>query len=157
MTQDQVNTLNTGEESFTYSEKKIRRLTLCVLLVGAHSLTLGSYIFFFTDAFYNFFFGIDAENPFLVKQAGLFLFCLGLFYLLPITDLLNKHRVVDLIITTKVLAVLFLINSAWLVAKPEPIYLAALGDAIMATLLIFCSLTAGVFLKKSRKIDIINS
>lgn len=156
MNHERTDTLEKLAESFPCSAKKIKRLRLCVLLVGVHSLALGSYIFFFTDAFYNFFFGIDAENPFLVKQAGLFLFCLGLFYLLPINDLLNRHRVVDLIITTKVLAVLFLINSAWLVSKPGPIYLAALGDAIMATLLIFCSLTAGQFMKKSRQIEVIN-
>jgi len=91
---------------------------------------------------------VEVDNLFLIKQAGLFLFCLGLFYMVPIRDLVNKHRIVDLIIVTKVLAVLFLITNAWLVAKPGPILLAALGDGIMGTLLIFCSLTAGLFLKK---------
>lgn len=148
---DQGDTLNTVTEALPRVAKKTHRLSVCVFLVGLHSLTLGSFIFFFTDAFYNFFFGVDVDNPFLVKQAGLFLFCLSLFYLVPLTDLQNKHRMVDLIIVTKVLAVLFLVNSAWLVPRPGPIFLAAAGDALMATLLIFFSLTAGLLLKKEQR------
>ncbi len=150
MNQDHIGTLAAVEESAPDVDKRIKRLGVCVFLVGLHSLTLGSFIFFFTDAFYKFFFGVEVDNLFLIKQAGLFLFCLGLFYMVPIRDLVNKHRIVDLIIVTKVLAVLFLVTNAWLVAKPGPILLAALGDGIMGTMLIFCSLTAGLFLKKER-------
>lgn len=150
MNHDHIGTLNAVEKSAPDDDKNIKRLGVCVFLVGLHSLTLGSFIFFFTDAFYKFFFGVEVDNLFLIKQAGLFLFCLGLFYMVPIRDLANKHRIVDLIIVTKILAVLFLVTNAWLVAKPGPILLAALGDGIMGTLLIFCSLTAGLFLKKER-------
>ncbi len=149
MNHDQAGTLDTVEEPIPDATRKTKRLGLCVFLVGLHSLTLGAFIFFFTDAFYTFFFGVAVDNPFLVKQAGLFLFCLGMFYLVPLTDLQNKHRLVDLIILTKVLAVLFLVTSAKLVALPGPIFLAAAGDAIMGSLLLFCSLTAGLFLKKA--------
>jgi hypothetical protein len=151
MNHDQVSALDTIEEPFPYAARKVKRLGLCVFLVGVHSLTLGSFIFFFTDAFYTFFFGVKVDNPFLIKQAGLFLFCLGLFYLVPLTDMQNKHRVVDLIIVTKVLAVLFLVTSAKLVALPGPIFLAAAGDAIMGILLIFCSLKAGLLFKKAQR------
>lgn len=151
MNHEQVDTLDRVEVPFLHADKKVKRLGLCVFLVGLHSMILGSFIFFFTDAFYSFFFGVHVDNLFLVKQAGLFLFCLSLFYLIPITDLQNKHRIVDLIIVTKVLAVLFLLTSAKLVALPGPIYLAAAGDAIMGTLLIFCSLTAGLFMKKANR------
>jgi len=153
MNHEQVGTLDVVEEPFPQAAKQIKRLGLCVFLVGLHSLALGSFIFFFTDAFYTFFFGVPVDNPFLIKQAGLFLFCLGLFYMVPLTDLQNKHRVVDLIIVTKVMAVLFLVTNAKLVALPGPIFLAAAGDAIMATLLIFCSLTAGVFLRKAKRMQ----
>jgi len=145
------NTLKTIAESSPRVSRKTQRLAVCVFLVGVHSLILGSFIFFFTDTFYNLFFGVEVDNPFLIKQAGLFLFCLSLFYLVPLTDLRRKHRMVDLIIVTKVLAVLFLVNSAWLVSRPGPIFLAAAGDALMATLLIFFSLTAGLLLKKEHK------
>lgn len=91
------------------------------------------------------------ENFFFVQQAGLFLFCLGLFYFVPIKELDTRHRTLDIIILTKLLAVLFLVSKAQLVARPGAIFLAAAGDALMAIMLIHYSLAAGLLLKKRAK------
>ncbi len=115
-----------------------------------HSFTLGAFIFFFTEAFYDCFFGVDVENFFFVKQAGLFLICLSLFYLVPLTDLNSHRRMIDLIIVTKILAVIFLVINTHRVPQPEVIILAAAGDAIMAVLLIYFRLDAGLFINKQR-------
>ena len=132
-------------------DRKLQHLSICVLLVGMHSLALGLFIFFFTGFFYSLFFGVDVVNFFFVKQAGLFLFCLGLFYLAPLADLNSKHRLVDIIIITKLLAVVFLLRNMWLVPRPMAILLAAVCDAVMATLLIYFSRSAGLLLKKTEK------
>ena len=151
MNLDQGRTMGSSEESPCTASKMMQRLSISIFLVGLHSVTLGFFIFFFTNTFYQFFFGVAVDNLFLLRQAGLFLFCLGLFYLVPLTDLSNSHRAVDLIILTKLLAVLFLLNNAWLVAKPEPLFLAAAGDALMACLLIFFSAKTGMLLKRSQR------
>ena len=62
-------------------------LRTILLLVGVHSILLGMAILFFTIPFYQFFFAIDPENFFFVKQSGIFLFLIGLFYLIPFFDL----------------------------------------------------------------------
>jgi hypothetical protein len=126
----------------------MQRLSVCIFLVGVHSLVLGVCIFFFTEPFYDFFFGVEIENFFFVKQAGLFIFCVGMFYFAPLKDLNKQHRAVDLIIITKTLAVLFLITNAHLVIRPEVIILAAVGDGIMAVLLAAFSYAAGLLFKR---------
>jgi hypothetical protein len=129
--------------------KSLQGLTLGILFVGVHSLALGTYIFLFTESFYYFFFGTRVVNFFFVQQAGLFLFCLGMFYLVPLADLERNHRLIDIIIITKIMAVLFLLCNSRLVPRPEIIFLAAVGDGVMAILLIIFSRAAGLLLKKS--------
>jgi len=104
-----------------------------LLIVGVHSLLLGSTIYFFTTPFYQFFFGVDPENFFFVKQAGLFLFLMGFFYLLPAYSLERFKPVIFLIVFSKVIAVAFLILNAHLTPSTLMIYLAALADGAMAT------------------------
>jgi len=104
-----------------------------LLIVGVHSLLLGSTIYFFTTPFYQFFFGVDPENFFFVKQAGLFLFLMGFFYLLPAFNLERFKPVIFLIVFSKAIAVAFLILNAHLTPSTLMIYLAALGDGAMAT------------------------
>ncbi|MEJ2477278.1 MAG: hypothetical protein P8Y40_07225 [Desulfobacterales bacterium] len=139
--------MDPAAQIFPNAVKKIKYLQRGVLLVGLHSVLLGMFIFFFTERFYMFFFGVMINNPFFVRQAGLFLFCLGLFYLLPIKDLRHRHRVIDIIIVTKFLAVLFLLSHAYWAPRPAAIFLAAVLDAAMAILLIYLSVNAGLFLK----------
>jgi hypothetical protein len=91
---------------------------------------------------------VGVENFFFVRQAGVFLFCLGLFYLVPLADLENHHRVIDIMIVTKILAVFFLVGNTGFVPRPGVILLAAAGDAIMAILLIFFSLKAKQLFRK---------
>ena len=130
-----------------------KRLYFCILFVGLHSLALGIFIFFFTSEFYTLFFGVNVENFFFVKQAGLFLFCLGLFYLVPLVDLRKNHYQVDVIILTKLFAVAFLLNNMGRVPRPSSIILAAICDAVMGSMLIFLSRKAGLLLKTNgRKI-----
>jgi hypothetical protein len=127
----------------------MQRLSLCVCLVGMHSLALGAFIFFFTELFYKVFFGVRIENFFFVRQSGLFLFCIGLFYLAPLADLKRSRNHIIAMTATKIMAVLFLLFNSWLVARPEMVLLAAGIDGTMAILLIFFSRAAGLFLTKS--------
>jgi len=129
----------------------LQRLSLCVFLVGMHSLALGAFIFFFTELFYRIFFGVEIVNFFFVRQSGLFLFCIGLFYLAPLVNLKRSRNQVVAMIATKIMAVLFLVSNSWLVARPEMTLLAAGVDCIMAILLIFFSRHAGLFLTKVSK------
>jgi len=107
-----------------------------LFLVGVHSLLLGGTIYFLTTPFYQFFFGVDPENFFFVKQAGLFLFLMGFFYLLPAFNLERFQPVAFLIVFSKVIAVIFLLLNAHLTPSALMIYLAALGDGAMATAII---------------------
>lgn len=103
-----------------------------VLLVGLHSVLLGLTIYFATVPFYHFFFAVDPDNPFFVKQSGVFLFLIGLFYLSPLVNF-EKHRtLILLIVVSKVTAVLFLLINDHLTPDPSMILLAALGDGLMA-------------------------
>ena len=115
--------------------RHVRYLSLLILLVGIHSLSLGIFIYFFTELFYRIFFQAEIENIFFVRQAGLFLFCLGLFYLSLLTDLKRMHRLVIVVISTKVLAVIFLITNAQFTNCPTMILISAAGDGSMALLL----------------------
>ena len=115
----------------------LQHLSVFVLLVAMHSLILGIFIFCFTESFYRLFFLAKIENFFFVRQAGLFLFCLGLFNLAILIDMKRNFYLVKVIIATKVLAVLFLFSHAHLAARPLIIFLAAVGDGLMSVLLIF--------------------
>lgn len=107
-----------------------------LLFVAVHSLLLGGTIYFFTTLFYQFFFGVDPENFFFVKQSGLFLSLMGLFYLLPVFDLERFKPLIFIIVFSKVAAVTFLVLNAHLTPSAFMIYLAALGDGTMAAALI---------------------
>jgi hypothetical protein len=110
-------------------------LHVVILLVGLHSLALGAWIYFGTGGFYRLFFATEVENFFFVKQAGLFLFCLGLFYLWPLVGIKKYHRAIAIAVLTKVLAVAFLLSNAGLAAAPATIVLVAVVDGLMAALL----------------------
>ena len=110
-------------------------LMLGVLFVAAHSVLLGIFVFLFTDTFYHFFFGAKVENFFFVRQSGLFLLCLGLFYSLPLLDLQRYYQLVIVIIITKVFAVVFLGLHAQHAPRSWVIILAAFIDGSMAACL----------------------
>lgn len=110
-------------------------LRITLLLVGIHSIVLGGTIYFFTTPFYQFFFSIDPDNVFFVKQSGLFLFLLGLLYLVPSVNPSRYSLVIFLVIFSKIIAVTFLLINAHLTPSAMMIYLAALGDGIMAAIL----------------------
>ena len=118
-----------------------------LLFVAVHSLLLGGTIYFLTTPFYQFFFGVDPENFFFVKQSGLFLSLMGFFYLLPVFDLERFKSVIFLIVFSKVVAVTFLILNAHLTPSAFMIYLAALGDGAMATALVVLYLMTTKFSK----------
>ena len=115
----------------------MKHLSVLVLLIGLHSLVLGIFIFFFTELFYQLFLSAEIENFFFVRQAGLFLFCLGLFNLAILKDIDRHQYFIKVIIATKILAFLFLVTHAHLAAWPPILYAAAVGDGIMALALIF--------------------
>jgi len=124
-------------EEISFSPRNLKHLSVLVLLIGLHSLLLGVFIFFFTEQFYQLFLSAEIENFFFVRQAGLFLFCLGVFNLAILKDMNRHFYFVKVIIATKVLAFLFLVTHAHLAARPPIIYAAALGDGLMALVLIF--------------------
>jgi len=111
-------------------------LYVCILLVGTHSIILGLFIYFFTDIFYDIFYSVQPENVFFVKQSGVFLFCLGSYYLLPFVNFQKLYSTVSFTIFTKIVAVLFLVVNAHLSLSPTAIYMAAAGDSSMAILLL---------------------
>ncbi len=129
--------LNNLMKDLHSAPRNVKHLFVFVLLVGAHSFLLGISIFFFTDLFYRFFFQSEIQNFFFVRQSGLFLLCLGLFNIAVLTDIKNNYAMIKIIIITKVLAFLFLVTNAHLAAHPSIIYIAGLGDGLMAVLLIF--------------------
>jgi hypothetical protein len=108
-------------------------LRVILLLVGVHSVMIGVTIYFFTVPFYKFFFSIDPDNYFFVKQSGLFMFLMGLFYLIPAKNIKHYKLLIALVVFSKVTAVAFLLKNAHLTPSPPVIYLAALGDGLMAT------------------------
>jgi hypothetical protein len=128
--------------------RKVQHLSILVLLIGLHSLFLGIFIFFFTELFYRLFFSANIENFFYVRQAGLFLFCLGLFNLAILKDMKRYYYFVKVIIATKALAFLFLVSHAHLAAWPPIIFAAAVGDGLMALVLIFFYRRAGFIAEK---------
>ena len=107
------------------------------LLVGLHSIFLGIFIYLFTNTFYELFFAAQPENIFFVRQSGVFLFCLGVYYLLPLLDFQQLYPMVQFTIFTKVVAVLFLISNVNLSQSPKSIYMAAFADGLMAAGLTF--------------------
>jgi hypothetical protein len=115
--------------------RSVKILALLVMLVALHSLLLGIFIYFFTDLFYQLFFHTRVENIFYVRQAGLFLFCLGLFYVSILSNIKQRHPLITVLIATKFLAVVFLISNARFTSVPTMILLAAVGDGSMALLL----------------------
>lgn len=123
------------------------RLSFSLTVTAVHSLLLGIYIFFQTEKFYKFFFGVAVENLFFVKQAGLFLFCMGLFYSVPLLHLKSHKNTINIIIMSKILAVVFLLSNFSLVPKTATILIAALIDTLLAVALIWNSHTAGLLLR----------
>jgi hypothetical protein len=136
-------------EEISSSPRKVKHLSVLVLLTGLHSLFIGIFIFFFTELFYRLFFSAEIENFFFVRQAGLFLFCLGLFNLAILKDMNRHFYFVKVIIATKALAFLFLVSHAHLAAWPPIIYAASVGDGFMALVLIFFYRRAGFITEKS--------
>jgi hypothetical protein len=117
------------------NSKNLFWAALILSLVGAHSVLLGLSIYFFTEIFYKIFFAAKIENFFFVRQAGIFLFLIGLFYLYPLLNLKNLYNLILLVIFSKTVAVLFLITNAQLTPAPAMIYLAAFFDGLMGAVL----------------------
>jgi hypothetical protein len=113
-------------------QSMMRVLKIVIFCVGVHSVALGALIYFFTSSFYQFFLGEPIANPFFVRQSGIFLFLIGLFYLFPLTNINSYHQFIVLTIVTKVFAVAFLITNAHLTPYPPMIFLTAVIDGLMA-------------------------
>jgi hypothetical protein len=124
-------------EEIRSAPTNLQHLSVFLLFVGMHSLILGIFIFFFTESFYWLFFQAKIENFFFVRQAGLFLFCLGLFNVAVLKEMRRYYTFVKVIIATKVLAFLFLMSNGHLAVWPPIIFLAALSDGLMALVLIY--------------------
>ena len=117
---------------FSKQQSMLKILQIIVLFVGAHSITLGIIIYFFTDSFYQLLLGEPIADTFFVRQSGLFLFLSGLFYLFPLKDIFRHHQLILLTILSKVLAVIFLTTTAHLTPSAPMIFLTAASDGSMA-------------------------
>lgn len=115
--------------------RSLAYLLITIVFVGLHSFFLGFFIYFFTELFYALFFFQPVENIFFVRQSGLFLMLSGLFYLFPLVDLRTNSGFIPLILVSKSLAVLFLLTNARFTPVPAMLFLAALGDGMMALVL----------------------
>lgn len=144
-----LNCLKRRLEETRTAPRKAQVLVLLILLIGAHSISLGIYIYFFTALFYRTFFLASVDNLFFVRQSGLFLLCLGLFYLAPLFDLNKYHRTVLVMVATKVLAVFFLVTNAGVTPCRQLLLWTAAGDGCMALLLVFSYRSARVCLEGS--------
>jgi len=129
-----LNELLARPENYRY-----KTLFWTVLFIGLHSILIGIFIFFFTERFYDLFFMADIQNLFFVRQAGLFLFCLGLFNLSILRGIERNFTLINVTIVTKCLAVFFLAFQAHHAVRPAVIYLAAVLDGAMALALILLS------------------
>ena len=116
-------------------QSTLKILQIIVLIVGVHSVTLGTVIYFFTDSFYKFLLGGPLADVFFVRQSGIFLFLSGLFYLFPLKDIYRYHQLIVLTILSKVLAVIFLTTNAHLTPSAPMIFLTAASDGSMAVAL----------------------
>jgi hypothetical protein len=116
---------------------KLKQLKIILLLIGLHSILLGVFIYFLTEVFYSVFFGSAIDNLFFVRQSGIFLILFGMFYLFPLFELARYHRLLLLVLTSKFVAVLFLIANAANTDIPGMIHWAAIGDGAMALVLAF--------------------
>lgn len=73
------------------------------------------------------------------------MFLSGLFYLVPLLKIERMYHVSVVTVISKILAVLFLLSNAGLTADSKIIYLAAIGDGVMAIVL---SITYLMFVKE---------
>ncbi|MCK5543716.1 MAG: hypothetical protein KAI35_00785 [Desulfobulbaceae bacterium] len=119
------------------NSKKLQLAPWLIFLIGMHSIFLGIFIYFFTDIFYQMFFAASVENPFFVRQSGVFLFLAGFFYLFPLLNLKVHYNLILVVIFSKAVAVLFLVSNASYTHSPIKIYIAAFFDGLMGVLLIF--------------------
>ena len=119
------------------NSKKLQLAPWLIFFVGMHSIFLGIFIYFFTDIFYRQFFAASVQNPFFVRQSGVFLFLAGFFYLFPLLNLKIHYNLILVVIFSKVVAVYFLITNAQFTHSPSMIYLAAFFDGVMALLLVY--------------------
>ena len=106
--------------------------SLLLVSIAIHSLLLGCIIYFFTEFFYRTFFSAPMGNIFFIRQAGLLLFLMGIFYLYPLTDLKRFYNFILPAAFSKVTAVCFLLTNMEFGPSPGITYLTAFLDFLMA-------------------------
>lgn len=102
-------------------------LKTLILFVGLHSVLLGAALLFasgFTLELLGF---PQAQAGFFSSQGGIFLVVLGVCYLLA----LRTPALVQVIVVSKALAVVFLLVHAAFLQAPKSVWGAAAGDAAM--------------------------
>lgn len=106
-----------------------RAETWLIVLIAIHSYAVGFFLLFFTRWGAEFGGWGDVAPLFFARQAGVFHFVVATGYL----NEYFRYRGVSLLLTTKIMAVLFLV-SMMMVAEPVAwaIPLSAIGDAAMA-------------------------
>ncbi|MEJ2085181.1 MAG: hypothetical protein P8Y44_05805 [Acidobacteriota bacterium] len=104
-----------------------------IVMIAVHSFTVGVFLLFFTRWGVAFGGWQDLHLTFFARQVGAFHFVVAIGYLLEYF----RYREVTFLLLTKIIAVLFLVSMMMVEPVPWALSLSALGDGLMALLVIF--------------------
>lgn len=107
--------------------------TWLISLIAAHSLAVGLALLFLTRWGVAFGGWQGLNLPFFARQAGVFHIVVAIGYLLAYL----RYRDVTFLLTTKIIAVLFLVSMMLIEPVPWAMPLSALGDGLMVPLVYF--------------------
>jgi hypothetical protein len=108
-----------------------KALRLIILLISAHSFVLGiAMLFFSRSVTQSFGFGMNG-GVFWQSQSGIFLIILAIAYYLAYRELERGRILVNFLVISKGLAVLFLLTHYMFFGAPLGILFAAAGDGAM--------------------------
>ncbi|MBI3091525.1 MAG: hypothetical protein HYY96_12740 [Candidatus Tectomicrobia bacterium] len=121
-----------------------RAFRLVMGLVSLHSLVLGLLLYFFTAPVLQAFGFQQGPSLFYPRQSGVFLFILGIAYLLPAVDLRRFRAFAWFTVVSKLCAVLFLYGEVLVFRASRIVLLAGIGDTLMGlVILLLCLQTRG--------------
>lgn len=123
-----------------------RALRVVMALVSLHSLLLGLALYFFTAPVLRAFGFLAGPSLFYPRQSGVFLFILGIAYLLPAVDLRRFRAFAWFALVSKLCAVLFLYGEVLVFHASLIVLLAGIGDTLMGlVILLLCLQTRGAW------------
>lgn len=101
-----------------------------ILLIAAHSVTIGLFLLILTRWGVEFGGWLELEPTFFARQAGIFHIVVAIGYLLEY----QRYRQVTFLLVTKIIAVLFLVSMMMIEPVVWSLPPSALGDGLMVPL-----------------------